>query len=169
MKPPIKVQNTLTKIAFLLLLLSGCADSPTKGEQINSSNEASKIKHLSAEREKDNFRTDLSGFKGFIKEFNACNTQTQYVKFPLEMVSLIDCAPDVYDTTFLEKKDYECLEFTSPKSSIINGDITLTYSAISINQKVILLSVDEAGIHIEYFFSYQNKKWYLIKIVDQST
>lgn len=113
---------------------------------------------------------DSIDFNVFIDKINnECAFQKERIEFPLLSISLIDLEIESYDTTYISEKDYECMQFTSPNSNMINEKVKLKQVTLSAQEKIILLGVEDTGLHIQYFFKLKNDKWFLVKILDQST
>lgn len=109
-------------------------------------------------------------FSLFLKKFNSdCEFQKERVQFPLKIISLMDFEINDYDTTFMSKVEYECMEFTEPKSNIMDGQVNLKFNYNQKNVVVITLGVEDTGVHIKYEFKLFSKYWMLTKITDEST
>lgn len=112
----------------------------------------------------------LDDFDVFLIKFNTdCAFQKKHVTFPLPSISNMDWETNDYDTSIISRKEYECIELSSPKSNICEGRSTLKITKISNDVVVITFGIDDSGINIEYFFQKNENKWQLIKIVDEST
>lgn len=142
-----------------MILVSSCSNYQPKTKKLT----AYKEQISETQKLKDN------SFKSFIKEFNKnCDFQKESVKFPLQVISLLDWENEVYDTSYTESSKYECIKLTAPKSNIVDGQITLKYD-YKPTETIVTLGVEDTGIHIQYFFELTNDKWRLIKMVDEST
>lgn len=140
-------------IVFFIFLLS-CETKENKNNSL--------IKTLNSKNEiessfKDNVATEQLDFELFIDKINKdCEFQKSRISFPLESISLIDMENNTYDTVFVARKDYECMEFTSPKSNVSEEEVILKFNHLSETEKIILLQVEDTGIHIRYFFNCKN-------------
>lgn len=144
-----------------LVLIFSCEYKETKSSNSNKNIDATTI--IKGEDEKLNFQS-------FIDNINKdCSYQKKSVRFPLQCISLIDFENNTYDTSEIPKKDYQCMEFTSPKSNIIDGEVRLEFTHLSDREEIILLWVEDTGVHIQYFFTRHNNSWALVKILDEST
>jgi hypothetical protein len=151
---------------FFIILISSCQTNK-RDKQMLSSKLKFKIDNDTVNVQSK--KNDDLNFEAFIKKINTnCSFQKKSIEFPLQSISLIDFESEIYDTIYIKEKDYECVRFTSPESDITDGIITLKFIDISINEKIILLGVEDTGIHIQYFFSLKDKKWFLVKILDES-
>lgn len=109
-------------------------------------------------------------FDQFLLEFNTdCDFQKKHIKFPLQSIANLDWEINDYDTSFISRNEYECIELTSPKSNIMQGLSTLKITKTSKNQVTITFGIDDTGLHIEYSFQKKESNWQLIKVVDEST
>ncbi len=123
------------------------------------------------ERRVDNLiEKDSIDFDIFIEKINNdCTFQKKRTEFPLLSISLNEFENESYDSTYVSEKDYECMQFSSPNSNFTNGKVTLKQIMLSTQEKIILLGVEDTGIHVQYYFKLKNDKWFLVKILDEST
>jgi hypothetical protein len=156
--------------AFLIVCFIFLFSCEYKERETNNLTEVlkSKIKVDSIIKSR-NMEKTLS-FELFLDRINKdCIYQKENVKFPLQEISLTDWENDIYDTTYTNKEEYECLRFTSPQSNIIEGKVLLNFIQKSDTEEIILLGVEDTGIRMQFFFVYRNNTWMLIKILDEST
>ncbi len=115
-------------------------------------------------------KKDSADFDIFIEKINSdCTFQKTRIIFPLLSISLIDFENESYDTTYVSQNDYECMQFTSPISNFTNGKVTSKQITLSVQEKIILVGVEDTGIHVQYFFKLKKGNWFLVKILDEST
>lgn len=157
---------------LILFFIQSCDDTTTTDIQNNVSNEEiNKVIPTKKDTISDLRNNDASEvFSLFLKKFNSdCEFQKERVQFPLKIISLMEFETNDYDTSFVSKVEYECMEFTEPKSNIIEGHVNLKFNYNQKNVVVITLGVEDTGIHIQYEFKLISKSWILTKIIDGST
>ena len=156
--------------SFLIVLFIFLLSCETKENKYNSLIKISNSKNGIDSTFKDNVVIEQLDFELFIDKINKdCKFQKSRIKFPLESISLVDMENNTYDTIFVTRENYECMEFTSPRSNVSEGEVILKFNHVSETEKIILLQVEGTGIHIQYFFNFKNNIWSLVKILDEST
>lgn len=166
------VKNSLIYVlgTLVLCLFQSCNENNIN--KINSTNNQSDkmlSKDIDTVLDKRNNENTPEVFSLFLKKFNSdCIFQKERVQFPLQVISLMEYETNDYDTSFLAKAEYECMEFTEPKSNIMDGHVNLKFN----NQKdivIITVGLEDTGVHIDYKFKLVSKRWILIRITDGST
>ena len=112
----------------------------------------------------------LEDFDIFLKQFNTdCDFQKRHVKFPLQSISNVDWEINDYDTSFLKVAEYVCIELTSPKSNIFDGEAIVKITHKTEDLVIISFGVDGICLAIDYYFQKDAMNWRLIKVIDEST
>lgn len=164
------------RVLFLLAFFVSCKTGNNKINNNASSRHEESLGETFSLEKLDSFTKikDLDlipEFKVFLLEFNTDSKfQVEHVFFPLRCTSLLSYEEEYYDTTFLNKDEYEFMQLLSPRSNIIEGVVNIGYSFIATDKVVVVLGVEDTGVRIEYYFKINNKnEWILFEITDKST
>jgi hypothetical protein len=110
-------------------------------------------------------------FDTFLDRFNRDSAfQVSSVHFPLFCLSWAGDPDDMegYDTLLISKEDYEIELLRDTVGNYIPGQPTYISVEKKGNKRLVLLKVEDSGIHITYFFRFR-KRWELYRVEDAST
>jgi len=148
---------SLIKIVLLLLItinvLSNCNVSPSPKSHAQEMNITEGISVVKNEDE---------DFEIFIKDFfMRKNFQFDRIIFPV--INLIyDTDSEKFDSTQILKRDWKYW-------NIYNTRKVLLKIIKNKNESILNAQVEETGISVNYVFTLKEGKWFLVKIVDEST
>ena len=158
-------------ILSMLTLLLSCQKSVEKVEKKNTDSSNSPVQvvkeHKSDIEKKNTDSSSVEKFEIFFKKFSSDpKFQISRVKFPLEIYDyeVGDDGPDTdtLETSTLEKNQWEFSKLYSKK-------FLKNIKKLDSNNYMVEIQVYDTGIFVEYYFTMENNKWFLIKIVDRST
>ena len=119
--------------------------------------------------EKTNNQSEEKTFESFFKDFSANQDfQLASIDFPLEYYS-VDIM-DELEKGVIEKSDWNYIDFTKDedaKAAEIDAYEVVVEKTVN-EVKYARKGIDN-GILITYYFKMRDSKWYLVKIVDQSS
>ncbi len=164
--------NLTIKTAFIftqisLFLLMSCGDIREKDNQIKRST-ITKVNYLDrhARKQSDN----ILEFTNFIKRFSADSVfQINHCVFPLKVISLLDPVDETYRIYLINRIDFNFIDLPIKGNKYNSSGHYTTITTIQQDKVHLLLRHNDMGIHIVYVFSFQNKKWLLIEVRDEST
>lgn len=145
-----KGKQCLVVFHFVLLGISAC-----DGQQHNNL-KSERIPSKESNVLKESFNEFL---KAFFKEEDF---QFERILFPLEsLVYDIDLVG--YDTTRITRNEWSFFNLYKKKNTILKiskqGDF----------ECVLNIQIKETGVSVDYVFVLRENKWFLVKIIDQST
>lgn len=109
-------------------------------------------------------------FTNFIKRFSSDSVfQFNHCVFPLKVISLLDPVDETYSIDFINRIDFNFIDLPIKGNKYNSSGYYTTITTIQQDEIYLLLRHNDMGIHIEYVFSFQNNKWLLIEVRDEST
>jgi hypothetical protein len=110
-----------------------------------------------------NAETDAEDFDTFLKSFfSKKDLQFERIVFPLQNL-LYDIDSEGCDTTQINRKDWSYTNMYKRK------DAVLEVTKRSNTQCILNVQIKETGVSVDYIFTLKDQKWFLERIVDQST
>lgn len=144
----------LISIYLIIILLAGCKNNQGKTTDIIYLKDSVE---LQTEQVNENFDTFLSQFQ------QDSIFQKQRTIFPTKITSY-NTDTEMYEESFINEDKWSFTNFTElPKKYI--RELT----KIDNNRYKYNLQIEDTGVSINYFFSLNKEKWYLVEIIDEST
>ena len=104
----------------------------------------------------------IESFNLFFKKFSSNqNFQEERIKFPLKTYSY-DIDENKTNVSILNKNQWEF-------SKLYSNKFLKKIKKINSKNYIVVIQISDTGVLVEYYFTIDKYKWYLIKIVDQST
>ena len=104
----------------------------------------------------------IESFELFFKKFSSNqNFQEERIKFPLKTYSY-DIDENKTNVSILNKNQWEF-------SKLYSNKFLKKIKKINSKNYIVEIQISDTGVLVEYYFTIDKYKWYLIKIVDQST
>lgn len=144
----------LISIYLIIILLAGCKNNQEKTTDIIYLKDSVE---LQTEQVNENFDTFLSQFQ------QDSIFQKQRIVFPIKSSSY-NTDTEMYEEGFINEDKWSFTNFTElPKKYI--KELT----KIDNNRYKYNLQIEDTGVSINYIFSLNKEKWYLVEIIDEST
>ncbi len=110
-------------------------------------------------------QTAIAGFIDFFSHFCADTLhQTEFIQFPLKLVSVPDEDVEENVTEELSEADWEELRHELPLPSDVLACIDYGQPMLSQNRKIMMLEGLSSGLFIKYRFDHTNGSWKLYEI-----
>jgi hypothetical protein len=109
-------------------------------------------------------------FNQFIYRFSSDSVfQINHCLFPIKFTSLIDPVEDIYSIDFIERDNFNFIDLPITGNKFNRYGYYTIISSKQRDKVNLQLRHNDNGIHINYIFSFQNKKWLLVEVLDEST
>ncbi len=117
-----------------------------------------------------NHSDSILEFTSFIQRFSTDSVyQINHCVFPLKVILLLDPVDETYSIDYINRVDFKFIDLPVNGNKYSSSGYYTTITTIQQDKVHLLLRHNDMGIHIEYVFSYQNNKWLLIEVRDEST
>lgn len=161
----INISYALTQISLFLLM--SCGEIRERNNQVKRFTFI-KVNYRDWQNQKQS--DSILEFTNFIKRFSSDSVfQFNHCVFPLKVISLLDPVDETYSIDFINRIDFKFIDLPVNGNKYSSSGYYTTITTIQQDKVQLQLRHNDMGIHIEYVFSYQNNKWLLIEVRDEST
>lgn len=110
-----------------------------------------------------NIKNNCEDFDVFIEDFfKKSDFQITRIVFPVRNL-IYDSDSEKFDSTFIKKEDWKYWNAYKQKKVLLK---TIKNDN---NAAILNAQVKETGVSVNYVFTTKEGKWYLVKIIDEST